>query len=96
MTTLAPARPFTLDDVLDFLNELDTEPQVPCDWGCKAPATWQVKYEPCGHWHNICGRCRLRVVQQQQVADEATPPRPYASYHKCCGKTIWRAHLRTL
>jgi hypothetical protein len=90
-------RAFTLDDVLDFLTELDTEPEVPCDWGCAAPAKWQVKYVPCNHFHNVCERHKRYVEQRQLVADGAPPPfNYYATYHKCCGAKIWRATWRSL
>lgn len=97
MSTLTEARPFSLDDVLDFLTELDAEPQLPCDWGCDRPAKWQVKYDPCNHSHIICDRHKQYVEQRQLEADGTAPYyRPYASVHLCCGQTIWRATWRRL
>lgn len=96
MSTLAPERALHLDDVLDFMNALDAEPNIPCDWGCSAPATHQVKYEPCNHSHVICARHAREVEHRQAVADDATPPRPYSPKHKHCGQVVWRAVCRRL
>lgn len=81
----------TTTDVTIAPADVD-EPLEACFWCHHNEPTWAIRYDTCRHSHLACDRCQQRIVQRQQVADEATPPRPYATHHVCCGaRPIWRA-----
>jgi len=77
LTTVAPADPDAPLSACFFCHHHEPE--------------WVIRYNTCAHSHLACDRCKGRIEQRQQVADEAIPPRPYASKHECCGSTIFRA-----
>lgn len=70
----------------------DLDAPIPACFFCRRDMSeWSIVYNACRHHHLACDRCKRRIEQRQQEADEATPPRPYASKHLCCGATIFRA-----
>lgn len=68
-----------------------TVPLEACYFCHRHDPEWVIRYTSCSHSHLACTRCKERVEQRQQIADEAIPPRPYATRHLCCGSTIFRA-----